>query len=37
VLYHELPWGTSPEAVVREVRAGGYTGRVVYGNDLDVF
>ncbi len=37
VLYHQLPWGTSPEALVREVQAGGYTGRVVYGNDLDVF
>jgi ribonuclease BN (tRNA processing enzyme) len=37
VLYHQLLWGTSAEALVSEVRAGGYGGRVVCGNDLDVF
>ena len=37
VLYHQLLWGTSPEALVEEIRRAGYGGRVVSGNDLDVF
>jgi len=36
VLYHQLFWGTTPDDLVREVRAG-YDGAVVSGNDLDVF
>lgn len=36
VLTHQLFWGTTPDALVAEVRAG-YDGRVVSGNDLDVF
>jgi ribonuclease BN (tRNA processing enzyme) len=37
VLYHQLLWGTSPEALLEEIRRAGYGGRVVSGNDLDVF
>lgn len=37
VLYHELFWGSSPEDLVHEVRAGGFAGPVVSGRDLDVF
>jgi hypothetical protein len=36
VLYHQLLWGSTPEELIAEVRAG-FAGRVVYGNDLDVF
>lgn len=36
VLYHQLLWGTTAEALVQEIRAG-YDGVVVYGNDLDVY
>lgn len=36
VLYHQLPWSSTPEEIVREVRRG-FSGRVVYGNDLDVY
>ncbi len=36
VLTHQLFWGTAPEDLVAEVRAG-YHGRVVSGNDLDLF
>jgi ribonuclease Z len=36
VLYHQLLWGSTPEELVAEVKAG-YAGRVVYGRDLDVF
>lgn len=36
VLYHQLPWSSTPEQIVREVRRG-FSGRVVYGNDLDVY
>jgi len=37
VLDHVLFWGTTPESVVAEVRAAGYSGKVVLANDLDVF
>jgi ribonuclease BN (tRNA processing enzyme) len=37
VLYHVLMWGDPEEQLLREIRAGGFTGRVVIGNDLDVF
>ena len=36
VLYHQLLWGTSPDDLVAEIRKG-YSGRVLSGNDLDVF
>ena len=36
VLTHQLLWGASPEELLQEVRAG-FSGAVVYGNDLDVF
>jgi ribonuclease BN (tRNA processing enzyme) len=37
VLYHQLFWGTTPEALVEEIRRAGYAGRVVSGNDLDIY
>jgi ribonuclease BN (tRNA processing enzyme) len=36
VLYHQLFWGTTDEALVAEVKRA-YDGRVVSGRDLDVF
>jgi ribonuclease Z len=36
VLTHGLPWSSSPEEVVREVRAG-FGGLVAYANDLDIY
>jgi len=36
VLSHQLLWGTTPDALVAEVRAG-FDGPVVSGVDLDVF
>jgi ribonuclease BN (tRNA processing enzyme) len=36
VLYHQLFWGTTPEQLIEEVRQG-YGGKVVSGNDLDVY
>ncbi|MGH9837336.1 MAG: MBL fold metallo-hydrolase [Blastocatellia bacterium] len=36
VLYHQLFWGTTPAQLVEEVRQG-YAGKVVSGNDLDVY
>jgi ribonuclease Z len=35
VLYHLLPMGEKPEEVVEEVRRY-FTGKIIYGNDLDV-
>jgi ribonuclease BN (tRNA processing enzyme) len=37
VLYHQLFWGTTDDGLVREMRAAGYTGRVVSARDLDVY
>lgn len=37
VLYHQLLWGATPEDVLQEIREAGYLGKVVFGNDLDVF
>ncbi len=37
VLDHILFWGVTPQGVIDEVKAAGYTGRVVVANDLDVF
>ncbi|MDH3806137.1 MAG: MBL fold metallo-hydrolase, partial [Gammaproteobacteria bacterium] len=36
VLYHILFWGASEDTVLEEVREK-YTGKVLLGNDLDVF
>jgi ribonuclease BN (tRNA processing enzyme) len=36
VLHHGLPWRSTPEEILRAVRAR-WNGRVVYANDLDVF
>ena len=36
VLYHQLFWGASDADLVREIRAT-YKGKVICGNDLDVF
>ncbi len=36
VLYHQLPWGSSPEEMLAEIERV-YDGPVVYGNDLDTF
>ncbi len=37
VLDHVLFWKSTPEDVLAEMKAAGYTGRVVVANDLDVF
>jgi ribonuclease BN (tRNA processing enzyme) len=36
ILYHQLAWGTSPEDMLSEIREF-YDGKVIYGNDLDVY
>jgi ribonuclease BN (tRNA processing enzyme) len=36
ILYHQLLWGATPEQLLEEIRQG-YQGRVVFGNDLDVY
>jgi ribonuclease BN (tRNA processing enzyme) len=36
VLTHLLLWGTTPEALVEEVRRGGFAGRIVAASDLEV-
>lgn len=36
VLTHQLLFGSTPQHVLDEIKAG-YKGRVVYGNDLDAF
>ncbi len=36
VLYHQLLWGATPQQCLDEIRRG-YSGKVVYGNDLDVY
>lgn len=37
VLYHQLFWGATDEDLVREIRAAGYQGPVVSGQDLRVY
>jgi hypothetical protein len=37
VLDHVLRFGGPDEEIVAGIRAGGYTGRVVFGKDLDRF
>ena len=36
VLTHGLAWSSTPEEIVREVRAG-FSGAVAYANDLDIY
>jgi ribonuclease BN (tRNA processing enzyme) len=36
ILYHQLLWGATKEQLMEEIGKG-YTGKVVFGNDLDVF
>ncbi|MGE0103695.1 MAG: MBL fold metallo-hydrolase [Blastocatellales bacterium] len=36
VLYHQLLWGATPEQLLEEIGAG-YSGRVVFGRDLDIY
>ncbi|MFQ6113369.1 MAG: MBL fold metallo-hydrolase [bacterium] len=36
ILYHQLLWGAKEEDLLKEIRKI-YNGKVVYGNDLDVF
>jgi ribonuclease BN (tRNA processing enzyme) len=36
VLYHQLLWSGTKEELMREIQQG-YQGKVVYGNDLDIF
>lgn len=37
VLYHQLFWGATDEDLVKEIRAAGYQGAVVSGQDLRVY
>ena len=37
VMYHQLFWGDSDDDLVNQVRAAGYTGRVVSASDLAVY
>jgi len=37
VLYHQLFWGATDADLEREIRAAGFSGRVVSGRDLDVY
>lgn len=36
ILYHQLLWGATPEELLAEI-AEIYKGRVVYGNDLEIY
>ncbi len=36
ILYHQLLWGATPDQLLEEIRQS-YQGKVVYGNDLDVY
>jgi len=37
VLYHQLYWGTTDKDLLREIRAAGYTGKVMSAHDLGVY
>jgi ribonuclease BN (tRNA processing enzyme) len=37
ILYHQLLWGATQEELLDEIKRAGYTGKVVFGNDLDVY
>jgi ribonuclease Z len=36
VLYHQLLWGATPEQLLDEIKEG-HQGKVVFGNDLDIY
>ncbi len=36
ILYHQLVWSSTPEEMLREIRQH-YSGKVVFGNDLEVY
>ncbi len=36
ILYHQLVWSSTPEEMLREIRHH-YNGKVVFGNDLEVY
>lgn len=36
VLYHLLPWGSTPAEMLAEIKQF-YNGKVIYGNDLDIY
>ena len=36
ILYHQLLWGSTPAELMKEI-SDGYEGKIVYGNDLDVY
>ncbi len=36
VLYHQLLWGATPEQVLDEIKQG-YQGKIVFGNDLEIY
>jgi ribonuclease BN (tRNA processing enzyme) len=36
ILYHQLAWGATPEEMLAEIKEY-YNGKVVFGNDLDVY
>lgn len=36
VLTHQMLWGATPDELLAEVRAG-FSGRIAYANDLDIF
>jgi len=37
VLYHQLYWGSTDHDLLREIRAAGYTGKIVSAHDLGVY
>lgn len=37
ILYHQLLWGATKEELLDEIKRAGYAGKVVFGNDLDVY
>ena len=37
VLYHQLFWGTTDEALIQEMRRAGYAGRVLSARDLELY
>jgi hypothetical protein len=37
VRYHQPFWGATDDDLIREIRAAGYTERLVSGKDLDVY
>ena len=36
ILYHQLLWGATPDQLLEEIKLG-YQGKVVFGNDLDLY